>query len=69
MEDGRPSSEDKSGQYRGIRWQGRRPEGKWLAELLGNERAVGPLLVYLKDTVVGSREGVIEKTDGSAAKK
>ena len=45
----------------GIRWQ-RRPERKWLAELLANERAVGPLLVYLKDTEVGSREGAVEKT-------
>lgn len=45
----------------GIRWQ-RRPEKKWLAELLANERAIGPLLVYLKDTEVGSREGAVEKT-------
>jgi len=44
----------------GIRWQ-RRPEEKWLAELLANERAVGALLVYLKDTEVGSREGAVEK--------
>ncbi len=34
---------------------------KWLAELLANEQAVGPLLVYLKDTEVGSREEAIEK--------
>ena len=45
----------------GVQWQ-RRPEKKWLAELLANERAVGPLLVYLKDTKVGSREGALEKT-------
>ena len=45
----------------GIQWQ-RRPERKWLAELLANERAVGPLLVYWKDTEVGSREGAVEKT-------
>ena len=45
----------------GIQWQ-RRPERKWLAELLANERAVGPLLAYLKDTEVGSRDGVVEKT-------
>ena len=43
----------------GIRWQ-RRPERKWLAGLLANERAAGPLLVYLKDTEVGSREGATE---------
>ena len=45
----------------GIRWQ-RRPERKWLAELLANERAVGPLLVYLQDTEVGCRERAVEKT-------
>ena len=45
----------------GIQWQ-RRPEKKWLAELLANEKAVGPLLVYLKDTNVGSREGAVEKS-------
>ena len=45
----------------GIQWQGRL-EKKWLAELLANERAVGPLLVYLQDTEVGSREGAVEKT-------
>ena len=37
-------------------------EKKWLAELLANERAVGPLLSYLKDTEVGSREGAAEVT-------
>lgn len=40
---------------RGIRCQGQ-PERRWLAELLRNKRAVGTLLVYLKDTGVGSRE-------------
>lgn len=35
---------------------------KWLAERLGNERAVSPLLAYLKDTEVGSREGAAEIT-------
>ena len=35
---------------------------KWLAELLANERALGPILVYLKGTEVGSREGAVEKT-------
>lgn len=43
----------------GIRWQ-RRPEKKGLAELLANERAAGPLLSYLKNTEVGSREGAAE---------
>lgn len=45
----------------GIQWQ-RRPEKKWLAELLANERAVGPLLSYLKNTEVGSGEGAAEVT-------
>ena len=39
----------------GIQWQ-RRPEKKWLAELLANEQAIGPLLVYLQDTEVGSEK-------------
>ena len=45
----------------GIRWQ-RRPEKKWLAGLLANRYAVGPLLEFLKDTEVGCREGAAEKT-------
>ena len=45
----------------GIKWQ-RRPEKNWLAGLLANERAVGPLLVYLQNTEVGSREGGVDKT-------
>ncbi len=44
----------------GIRWQ-RRPEKRWLAELLTDERALAPLLVFLKDTEVGGREGAREK--------
>ena len=38
-------------------WWQRRLEIIWLAELLANERAFAPLLVYLKDTNVGSRKG------------
>lgn len=45
----------------GIQWQSR-PEKKLLAELLANKRAVGPFLVYLQDTEVGSREGAVEET-------
>ena len=45
----------------GIQWQ-RRPERKWLGELLANERAVGPLLEYLKDTEVGTTKGAAEMT-------
>jgi len=44
----------------GIRWQ-RRPEKKWLAEILADRHAVGPLLEFLKNTEVGSREGGGEK--------
>jgi len=44
----------------------RRTEGKGMerdsSELLANERAVGPLLSYLKNTEVGSREGAVEVT-------
>ncbi len=43
-----------------IQWQ-RRPEKKWLAELLANQYAVGPLLKFLKDTEVGCRERAAEK--------
>ena len=32
-----------------------------LAELLANERAIGPLLEYLKSTEVGGREGGKER--------
>ena len=46
----------------GIRWQ-RRPEKKWLAELLADRHAVGPLLEFLKSTQVGSREGEAEKEE------
>ena len=46
----------------GIQWQ-RRPEKKWLAELLANRHAVGSLLEFLKSTQVGSREGAAEKEE------
>lgn len=36
-------------------------ERKWLAELLADERAVAPLLVFLKDTGVVGREGATER--------
>lgn len=44
----------------GIQWQ-RRPEKRWLAEILADKHAVGPLLEFLKNTEVGSREGRGEK--------
>lgn len=47
----------------------RRPERKWLAKLLANERAVGPILGYLKGTGVRGREGAEEKKNGVEAKK
>ena len=34
---------------------------KWLAGLLANEKAVAPLLRFLKATGVGGREGAREK--------
>lgn len=39
----------------GITWQPR-PERRWLGSLLPNERAVGPVLKFLKATEVGSRD-------------
>ena len=44
----------------GIQWQGR-PEKKWLAQLLADKHAVGPLLEFLKNTEVGSREKATER--------
>ena len=44
----------------GVQWQ-RRPEKKWLAELLTNTYAVESLLEFLKNTKVRSREGTAEK--------
>lgn len=41
--------------------QRRRPEKKWLAELLVNKRAVGLLLGYLKDIKMGSREKTVQR--------
>lgn len=43
-----------------IGWQ-RRPERRWVANLLANEQAVRPLLKYLMTTEVGSREGGAER--------
>ena len=39
----------------------RRPEKRWLAELLANKHAVGSLLEFLENTEVGNREGAAEK--------
>ena len=36
------------------------PGGRWLADLMGTEKAVEPLLGYLKSTEVGRREGAAE---------
>ena len=47
----------------GVQWQ-RRPEKKWLAELLANTYAVGPLLEFLKNTEVGSRESTADRMAG-----
>ncbi len=43
-----------------IRWQPR-PEKRWLGNLLANERAVGPILQFLRNTEVGSRDGTRER--------
>ena len=40
----------------GIRWQ-TQVERRWLAGLLVNEKAVAPLLRFLKATEIGGREG------------
>ena len=44
----------------GINWQPR-PERRWLGRLLADERAVGPILKYLKETEVGDRAGARER--------
>ena len=44
----------------GIEWQ-RRPEKRWLANLLANEQAVEPLHKYLMTTEVGGREGEADR--------
>ena len=44
----------------GISWQPW-PARRWLGSLLANEQAVGPVLKFLKDTEVGSREGARER--------
>ena len=36
-------------------------ERRWLASLLGNEKAVAPLLKFLKTTGIGGREGAKER--------
>ena len=38
-----------------------RAEKRWLAGLLANEQAVGPLLKFLKSTEIGCREGTVER--------
>ncbi len=44
----------------GIRWQPQ-AERRWLASLLANEKAVAPLLKFLKITGIGGREGARER--------
>jgi len=44
----------------GVTWQAQ-AERRWLAGLLANERAVTPLLEFLKATEVGAKEGAREK--------
>ena len=54
-----PSFEKEPGKA-GIQWQ-RRPEKKWLAQLLADKHVVGTLLEFLKTTEVGSRERAAER--------
>ena len=44
----------------GISWQPR-PEKRWLGSLLANERAIRPILQFLRNTEVGSRDGTRER--------
>ncbi len=44
----------------GISWEGR-TERKGLAELLADEKVIGPLLDFLISTEVGGREGAKER--------
>ena len=44
----------------GVLWQAQ-AERRWLAGLLANEKAVAPLLRFLKATEVGGREGARER--------
>ena len=44
----------------GIKWQ-LQVERRWLAGLLGDEKAVGPLLKFLKARGIGGREGARER--------
>ena len=44
----------------GVTWQAQ-VERRWLAGLLANEKAVTPLLRFLKATEVGAREGARER--------
>lgn len=43
-----------------INWQ-TRPEKGWLASLLANEQVVGPLLMFLRNTEIGRREGAAQQ--------
>ena len=43
----------------GVKWQPQ-VERRWLADLLGDEKAVAPLLKFLKTTGTGGREGARE---------
>ncbi len=46
----------------GINWQ-RRPEIKWLANLLANKQALLPSFDFLRGIEVGSREGATERDE------
>ena len=44
----------------GVKWQPQ-VERRWLATMLGDEKAVAPVLKYLKTTDIGGREGARER--------
>ena len=52
----------------GVTWQAQ-AEKRWLAGLLANEKAVTPLLGFLKATEVGVREGARERGRVGAKKR
>lgn len=60
VEDKTPSFKERFGQDKDLLAEATRR--KWLTELLANEQIVGLLLLYLKNTEVGNRKGVLEKT-------
>ena len=55
-----PKMEKAEKEEEGIHWQPQ-VERRWLANLLGNEKAVAPFIKFLKTTGIGGREGAKER--------